>query len=391
METKSFLTDRISAVGASQTMAITSKAKAMKKEGLDVASFGAGEPDFDTPDFIKQAAKDALDKGLTKYAPVAGTPDLREAICDKLKKDNGLEYKPENIVVSCGAKHSLYNSVMVLCQEGDEVIIPAPYWVTYPEQAKLASAKPVIVDTTEETEFKMTPEMLEKAVTSRTKVLMLNSPSNPTGSVYTKEELQAIAEVALKHQLYILSDEIYEKLIYGGMKHYSIASYKPAVKELTVTVNGFSKSFSMTGWRLGYLAAEKEIASAVSRLQGHSTSGPVTFAMYAAVAALKADESAVNAMRIEFEKRRDYMVERLNSIKGITCGKPDGAFYCFPNISGLGLDSMTVSSRLLDEKMVAVIPGKAFGADDNIRMSYACSMANIEKGLDRIEEFANAL
>ncbi len=391
MDVKSFLSDRINAVGASQTMAITSKAKAMKREGQDVVSFGAGEPDFDTPDFIKKAAKDALDKGLTKYAPVAGTPDLRQAICDKLKKDNDLDYAPENIVVSCGAKHSLYNTVNVLCQEGDEVIVPAPYWVTYPELAKLASATPTFIHTTEETGFKITPGMLEGAVSDRTKALLLNSPSNPTGSVYTKEELQAIAQVALKHSFFIISDEIYEKLIYDGMEHYSIASSGPEIKKLTVTVNGFSKCFAMTGWRLGYLAAEKEIVSAVSRLQSHSTSGPVTFAMHAAIAALKSDGSDVREMRAEFEKRRDFMVERLNSIKGITCDKPGGAFYCFPNISALGLDSMTIASRLLDEKMVAVIPGKAFGADENIRLSYACSMENIEKGLDRIEQFAGAL
>jgi aspartate aminotransferase len=280
---------------------------------------------------------------------------------------------------------------MVLCQEGDEVIIPAPYWVTYPELAKLASATPVYIHTTEETDFKITPGMLEGAAGKKTKALILNSPSNPTGSVYTKEELEGLAEVALKYNFFIISDEIYEKLIYDGASHYSIASYKPEVKDLTVTVNGFSKCFSMTGWRLGYLAADKEIASAVGRLQSHSTSGPVTFAMYAAIEALKADDSAVREMKAAFEKRRNYMVERLNSIKGIACGKPGGAFYCFPNTSGLGLDSMTLATRLLDEKMVAVIPGKAFGADGNMRLSYACSMENIEKGLDRIEEFAGSL
>lgn len=391
MDLKSYLTNRINSVGASTTLAIEAKAKTMKAQGLDVVSFGAGEPDFDTPDFIKKAAKDALDKGQTKYAPVAGNPDLREAICQKLKKDNGLEYKPENVVVSFGAKHSLYNVTMVLCQEGDEVIVPGPYWVSYPEFVRLASAKPVFVCATEETGFKITPEMLEKAVTEKTKALYINSPSNPTGAVYTKKELQAIAEIALKHKFFVISDEIYEKLIYGNVEHYSIATFSPEMKQLTVTINGFSKSHAMTGWRLGYLAAEKEIASAVSNLQSHSTSGPVTFAMVGATAGLKADESFIQMMKAEFQKRRDYMAKRLNSIKGITCPTPDGAFYCFPNISQLGLDSMKFSTKLLDEKMVAVIPGGAFGADGNIRLSYACSMQNIEKGLDRIEEFVKAL
>jgi aspartate aminotransferase len=379
---------------------MTAKANAMKAEGIDVVSFGAGEPDFDTPQNVKDAAVAALEAGLTKYTPTAGTVELRKAICEKLKKDNNLEYTPEQIIVSDGAKHSLFNAMMAICNPGDEVIVPVPYWVTYSEQVGLAQGVPVFVETNENTGFKMTADMLRAAVTSKTKILMLNSPSNPTGAVYSRAELEEIAQIAVEKGFYIIADEIYEKIVYDGNEVVSIASFNDDIKKLTVTINGLSKSHSMTGWRLGYAAAELDIIKAMSRIQDHSTSGAVTFVQKASVEALSGPQEFVEMMRQEFDKRRKVIVDGLNAIPGIVCPNPGGAFYVFPNVSGLygksykgkvinGSDAF--AEYLLAEALVSVIPGSGFGADKNVRLSYATSMANIKKGLDRIAEAVSKL
>jgi aspartate aminotransferase len=386
----------------SVTLAISSMAKKMRSEGIDVVGFGAGEPDFDTPDNIKQAAHDALDAGFTKYTPATGIDELKEAIVKKLADENGLEYAKENIIVSCGGKHSLYNLMMVLFEEGDEVIIPAPYWVSYPPQVELAGAKPVIVDTEEADNFLLTPEQLEKAITPATRGLIMNSPSNPTGGAYTKEDLEGLAEVLRKHpNVAVISDDIYERLIYDDMKFYNLAMVAPDLKDRVIIVNGCSKTYSMTGWRIGYLAAAKEIAGANARLQSQSTSNPTSFAQKGAVEAIAGPQDAVAKMVVEFDKRRLYMHERLNSFPGVKCFKPQGAFYTFPNVSALfgkksanGLEIKTasdVAKYLLEDYQVALVPGEGFGAPDNIRLSYALSMADIEKGLDRIEKAFKAL
>ncbi|MCK4436357.1 pyridoxal phosphate-dependent aminotransferase, partial [bacterium] len=385
------LSKRASLISPSATLAITAKAKAMKAEGIDVLGFAAGEPDFDTPEHIKEEAKRAMDEGFTKYTPASGIQPLKEAICKKFKDDNGLDYKPSRIIVSCGAKHSLYNAIQVICEEGNEVILPSPYWVSYPEQIKLSGASPVIVETEEENGFKLTAELFSKSITKRTKLLILNSPGNPTGAVYSREELEATARVAVEKGVYVISDEIYEKIIYDGAKHWSIAGLNPEIKELTIVINGVSKSYSMTGWRIGYAAARKEIIEAMSRLQSHSTSNPDSIAQRAALRAISAGQEAVKEMVAEFKKRRDYMVERLNSIKGFSCLKPQGAFYVFPNVSAvLGKsfnghrisDSSSLTELLLTKAKVAVVPGSAFGRDGYLRLSYATSMENIIKGLD---------
>ena len=387
-------------VSPSPTLAITAKAKQMKAEGIDVISFGAGEPDFDTPENIKAAACQALSSGFTKYTPTAGTPDLRQAICDKLKLDNDLSYKPSQIIVSNGAKHSLYNAVMTLCNPGDEVIIPAPYWVTYPEQVKLAEGIPVFVYADESTGFKMTPQMLLSAVTDKTKILMLNSPSNPTGAVYSRAELLAIAEIAVEKNLYVISDEIYEKMVYDGGRHVSIASLGEEIKKRTVVINGLSKSHSMTGWRIGYAAAEPQISAAMIRIQDHSASNPVSFSQKGAVEALAGPQESVKMMVEEFNKRRKVIVAGLSAIPGMVCPEPGGAFYVFPNVSALFgkiagdtviKDADTLAAYLLDDARVAVVPGAGFGAPNNIRLSYATSMENIEKGVARIAEAVGKL
>ena len=385
------LAQRATTLTPSLTLAIDAKAKKLKAEGVDVCGFGAGEPDFDTPQHIKDAAAKALADGFTKYTPSSGTPELRAAVAEKLTADNGLDYKPAQIIINCGAKHSCYNAVIATCQAGDEVIIPAPYWLSYPEMVKLADAKPVIVETQEANGFKITPEQFRDAMTPATKLIILNSPGNPTGSVYTGEELQALAEVALEEDILILSDEIYEKITYEHMPHVSVAFLGREIYDLTITVNGFSKAYSMTGWRLGYVAAPEPIAAAIDSIQSHSTSNPTSFAQKGALAGLKGDQSFIAEMVKAFAQRREYMYDRLSKIPGVSCVKPMGAFYMLPNIASFGLNSSGFCAKLLDEQKVAAVPGIAFGSDAHIRLSYACSMDNITKGLDRIEAFCKSL
>jgi aspartate aminotransferase len=385
------LAQRATTLTPSLTLAIDAKAKKLKAEGVDVCGFGAGEPDFDTPQFIKDAAAQALAAGFTKYTPSSGIPELRDAIAGKLKNENGLDYKRSQIIVNCGAKHSCYNVILATCQAGDEVIIPAPYWLSYPEMAKLADASPVIVETTEASGFKISPEQFRDAMTPATKLIILNSPGNPTGSVYSREELQALAEVALEEDILMLSDEIYEKITYDGVQPVSLASLGKEVYDLTITVNGFSKAYAMTGWRLGYVAAPDPIAAAIDSIQSHSTSNPTSFAQKGALAGLKGDQSFIGEMVKAFAERRAYMYDRLTKIPGVTCVKPMGAFYMLPNISSFGLNSTDFASKLLDDQKVALVPGIAFGSDAHVRLSYACSMENIQKGLDRIEAFCASL
>ena len=385
------ISTRAAQLTPSLTLSIDSKAKAMKSEGIDICGFGAGEPDFDTPDHIKAAAIAALEAGFTKYTPSSGLPELRQAIADKFAADNGLEYRPSQIIVSNGAKHSCYNAILATCERGDEVIIPSPYWVSYPDMVRLAGAEPVIVQTSERNDWKMTAEEFENAMTPRTKMVIMNSPGNPTGSVYTREELEAIVEVAAEEDIYILSDEIYEKLVYDDAKHVSIASLSKQAYDLTITVNGFSKSYAMTGWRLGYMGAPEEIAKAVDSIQSHSTSNPCSFAQKGAIAALKGDQQPLSDMHDEFDMRRNYMYDRISKIPNITAVKPQGAFYVLVNISQLGLSSQNFSDRLLSKANVAVIPGVAFGDDRTIRLSYATSIDVIKKGLDRFQDFCRTL
>jgi aspartate aminotransferase len=375
----------------SLTLSIDSKAKAMKAEGIDVCGFGAGEPDFDTPDHIKAAAIAALEAGFTKYTPSGGLPELRQAIAEKLEADNQLKYRPSQIVVSSGAKHSCYNAILATCQAGDEVLIPSPYWVSYPDMVRLAGAEPVIVQTTERNGWKMRASDFENAMTPRTKMLILNSPGNPSGSVYTREELEGIVEVAAEEDIYILSDEIYEKLVYDEVKHVSIASLSQEAYDLTITINGFSKAYAMTGWRLGYMAASEAVAKAVDNIQSHSTSHPCSFAQKGAVAALKGDQQPLADMRDEFSMRRNYMYDRITKIPNITAVKPEGAFYVLVNISQLGLSSQNFADRLLSKANVAVVPGIAFGDDRTVRLSYATSIDIIKKGLDRFQDFCRTL
>jgi aspartate aminotransferase len=385
------ISERASQLTPSLTLSIDSKAKAMKAEGIDVCGFGAGEPDFDTPEHIKRAAIEALEAGFTKYTPNAGIPELRQAIADKLAADNGLNYRAGQVVVSNGAKHACYNAILATCQPGDEVIIPAPYWVSYPDMVRLVGAEPVIVPTTERNAWKMRPEDFENAMTPRTKMLIMNSPGNPTGSVYTREELEAIVNVAAEEDIYVLSDEIYEKLVYDDAKHVSIASLSKEVYDLTITINGFSKSYAMTGWRLGYLAAPDAVARAVDSIQSHTSSNPSSFSQYGALAALKGDQQPLADMREEFDMRRNYMFDRISKISNITAVKPQGAFYILVNISQLGLTSQNFADRLLSKANVAVVPGAAFGDDRTVRFSYATSLDVIKKGLDRFQDFCRTL
>ncbi len=385
------ISSRAAQLTPSLTLSIDSKAKAMKAEGIDVCGFGAGEPDFDTPEHIKAAAIEALQAGFTKYTPSSGIPELRQAIADKLAADNGLEYRASQVVVSNGAKHSCYNAILATCQPGDEVIIPSPYWVSYPDMVRLVGADPVIVQTTERNAWKLRPEDFENAMTPRTKMLILNSPGNPTGSVYTRDELAALVEVAAEEDILILSDEIYEKLVYDGAEHLSIASISKEAYDLTITVNGFSKAYAMTGWRLGYLAAPEAVAKAVDSIQSHSTSNPCSFAQRGALAALKGDQQPLADMREEFDMRRNYMFDRISKIPNISAVKPQGAFYILVNISQLGLTSQNFADRLLSKASVAVVPGAAFGDDRTIRLSYATSIDVIKKGLDRFQDFCRTL
>ncbi|HZE57407.1 MAG TPA: pyridoxal phosphate-dependent aminotransferase [Chthoniobacterales bacterium] len=382
---------RAAQLSPSLTLSIDSKAKAMKAEGIDVCGFGAGEPDFDTPEHIKQAAIAALEAGFTKYTPSAGLPELRQAIAEKLEADNQLSYRASQVVVSSGAKHSCYNAILATCQPGDEVLIPSPYWVSYPDMVRLAGAEPVIVQTTERNGWKMRASDFENAMTPRTKMLILNTPGNPSGSVYTREELGGIVEVAAEEDIYILSDEIYEKLVYDDHKHVSVASLSKEAYDLTITVNGFSKAYAMTGWRLGYMAAPEAVAKAVDNIQSHSTSNPCSFAQKGAVAALKGDQQGLADMRDEFAMRRDYMFDRITKIPNITAVKPQGAFYILVNISQLGLSSQNFADRLLSKANVAVVPGAAFGDDRTVRLSYATSIDIIKKGLDRFQDFCRTL
>jgi aspartate aminotransferase len=381
------LASRVGQVPPSLTLAISAKAKALKADGIDVCSFSAGEPDFDTPEHIKAAAKAALDAGKTKYGPAAGEPKLREAIARKLREENGLCYNAENIIVTNGGKHSLFNLMLALIEEGDEVIIPAPYWLSYPEMVKLAGGTPVIVRTDAATGYKITPEQLRSSITPKTKLFVLNSPSNPTGMVYTPEEIKALAKVVVETDILVVSDEIYERILYDGAEHLSIGAVGAEIFDRTIISNGFAKAYSMTGWRLGYLAGPVELIKATTTIQSHSTSNVCTFAQYGAIAALEGSQDCVQEMRQAFAARRQVMLERLNAIPGLFCAKPDGAFYMFPDISKTGLKSMEFCDALLESQQVAVIPGIAFGADECIRLSYATDMASIEKGMDRLEKF----
>ena len=382
------LTNRVRAINPSVTLSVTAKAKAMKAKGINVISFGAGEPDFDTPSYIKEAAKAAIDKGKTKYTPSIGTVELRKAICDELKRNSLLDYTPDEIIVSNGAKHSLYNIFQAICEEADEVIIPSPFWVSYPEMVSLSGARPVMVKFSQKDSFKATARAIKDAINKKTKAIVLNSPNNPTGAVYDKDILEKIAEIAIKNNITVISDEIYKMLIYDGKKHVSIASFGDKIKKLTIVVDGVSKTYSMTGWRIGYLASEmEELIKAINNLQDHSTSNPSSISQEAALCALKSDDGSVDKMRAEFEKRRNYMVDKINSIKGLSCVKPEGAFYCFCDISKTKVKSLEFVEKLLQEAKVAVIPGEAFGWPTHIRLSYALSMEDIIEGLDRIEKF----
>lgn len=393
------ISERIKKVSPSITLSIDAKAKQMKKEGIDIVGFGAGEPDFNTPENIKEAGIKAIRDNMTKYTPSSGIPELKTAIAEKFIKENKLEYKPSDIIVSCGAKHSLFNIFMVILNPGDEVIIFSPYWVSYEEQVKIADGIPVFVKLNEKNKYEIDFDLLNKKITKKTKAIIINSPSNPTGAVLSEESLKKLAEIALKNNLLIISDEIYEKLIYNGKKHISIASFSKEIKKITIIVNGVSKSYAMTGWRIGYIASDnKEIISAIDNLQSHSTSNPTTIAQVAAIEALKTDEKVVNSMVDEFDKRRIYMMKKLDEIKSLRYIEPDGAFYMFPSFKDLIgktiynkkiTGSLDIADLLLNEAKVAVVPGIAFGADDCFRLSYATSIENINKGLERIAKILN--
>ena len=390
------LSAKATQISASPTLAIDSKFKAMKAEGIDVVGFGCGEPDFDTPENIKNAAIAAINEGQTKYTPASGTLALKKAICEKLKKDNGLDYGTDCIVVSNGAKHSLINTFNAILNPGDEVIVPAPYWVSYTEMVKMADGVPVIIETREEDGFKFTAQQLKDAITPKTKALILNSPSNPTGMVYNEDELRAIAEVAVEKDIFVVSDEIYEKLIYDGKKHVSIASFNDEIKKRTIIINGVSKSYAMTGWRIGFTAAIPEITKVMANMQSHAASNPSSISQAAALEAYVGPQETVEEMRKVFEERRDYMVDRINSIDGVSCIMPERAFYVMMNIKelfGREFCGKVVNSSdefcevLLEKSLVALVPGSGFGAEGFVRWSYATSMENIVKGLDRLEEF----
>lgn len=391
------LSEKYSSIGASPTLAIDSKFKQMKADGIDVVGFGAGEPDFDTPEHIKNSAIEAIHKGVTKYTPASGTPALKAAICEKFKKENGLSYEPNQIVVSNGAKHSLVNIFGAILNPGDEVLIPAPFWVSYPEMVKLADGVPRYIMTNEENEFKFTPAELENAITDKTKALILNSPSNPTGMVYSADELREIAKICVKHNIFVVSDEIYEHLIYEG-ERVSVASFGEDIKNLTIVVNGLSKTYAMTGWRIGYTASTPEIAKLMSNVQSHATSNPNSIAQYAAITALRGGLDFVDDMKKQYKERRNYMVDRINSMEGVSCRMPHGAFYVMMSIKpllgkticGCKIESASdFADALLSRAKVALVPGEGFMAPGYLRWSYATSMENIKKGLDRLEKFLN--
>ncbi|MEI5907225.1 pyridoxal phosphate-dependent aminotransferase [Bacillus spongiae] len=388
------LADRVSALTPSTTLAITAKAKEMKAQGIDVIGLGAGEPDFNTPEHIIQAAYQSMTEGQTKYTPSSGLNELKMAIVAKLKKDQELEYQPANVIVTSGAKHALYTLFQVLLNEGDEVIVPTPYWVSYPEQVKLAGGVPVSVEGKEENSFKVTPEQLRKAISEKTKALIINSPSNPTGMIYTSEELQALGEVCLEHNILIVSDEIYEKLVYNGATHTSIAQLSNELKEQTIIINGVSKSHSMTGWRIGYAVGNEKLIKAMTNLASHSTSNPTTPSQFGSIAAYNGTQEPVEIMRQSFEHRLLNIFSKLTSIPGVTCEKPQGAFYLFPNVKEaatltgfVNVDDFT--KALLVEAKVAVIPGSGFGSEDNIRLSYATSLDLLEEAIRRMDAFVH--
>jgi aspartate aminotransferase len=394
------LSERAKKIKPSPTLAMDAKAKAMKAQGIDVINFGVGEPDFDTPEHIKEAAVKALRDGFTKYTPVGGIDELKDAIVEKLKKDNNLEYTKEEILVSCGAKHSLYNIAQAIYGPGDEVIIPSPYWVSYPDQVLLNDAIPVFVKTYEEDDFMLRPDVFESKITKNTKAIILNSPSNPTGLTYDRKTLTVIADIAVRHGIHIISDEIYEKLTYDGVEHVSIASLREDVKKLTIVVNGLSKSHAMTGWRIGYAAGPKDIIKAMTNIQSQSTSNPTSIAQKAAVAALTGPQDFISVMHAEFDRRRKFLVDGLNAIDGVKCIKPTGAFYAFPNVSALYgrtvggqriNNSLDIAIYLLEDAKIALVHGDAFGDDNYIRISYATSMENIKKGLERIRKAQSRL
>ena len=390
------ISKRAQAVAASATIAVTARAKQLKAQGVDVVGFGAGEPDFDTPDYIKEAAISAIKAGKTKYTAAGGIVELRTAIAEKLRRENGLNYTPEQVIVNIGAKHSVYEAMQAVLDPGDEVILTAPYWVTYPEAIKLAGATAKIIQTDRANDYKITAEQLKGAITEKTAMLLTNSPNNPGGFTYTPEELRSLAKVLEGTKLMVLSDEIYEKLIYGETKFVSFASLSDDAYNRTLTVNGLSKAFSMTGWRMGYTAGPLEAIKAMGRLQGHMTSNAVTFGQYAAIAALNDTSDTVEKMRVEFERRGKYMAQRLNDIEGVFCTEPTGAFYCFPDVSshyGRTINgaeiggSMDFAKALLEQANVALVPGLPFGCDENVRLSFACSLEQITKGLDRLEKW----
>ena len=389
------ISKKASAVSPSPTLAIDSKFKQMKQQGIPVVGFGAGEPDFNTPENIKRAAVDAINNNITKYTPASGTQELKAAVCSKLKRDTGLEYTPANIVISNGGKHSLTNTFMCICDPGDEVILPAPYWVSYPEMIKMADAVPVIIEGSEENNFKFTSDQLRAAITPKTRAIVLNTPSNPTGMVYTKEELSEIAEIAVANNIYVVFDEIYEKLIYEG-HHTNIATLGDDIRDLTIIVNGLAKTYAMTGWRIGYVAANKKLAKAMGNIQSHATSNPNSIAQYAAVEALNGEQSFIDDMKKTYTERRDYMVERINGIDGLSCRMPHGAFYVFMNVKevlnkehyGRMINTAhELCEDILDRALVALVPSEGFGVDGYVRLSYATSMDTIKTGLDRIEKY----
>ncbi len=397
---KNRVASRMSAIAPSLTLAISAKAKAMKAAGEAVVSFGVGEPDFNTPEHIINAAKTALDNGQTKYTPSSGLLNLRKAIAEKFKKDNGLDYEPSQIVVSNGAKHSIFNACYATLEEGDEVIIPAPYWLTYPEVVKVCGATPVYIECKKENKFKFSAEDLKKAITPKTKMLIFNSPSNPTGAVYNEEEVRAIAKVCEEAEIFVLADEIYEKLCYNGVKAFSIAACSEKMKDLTITVNGVSKTYAMTGWRVGYLAAPKDVAKAIDSFQSHATSNACSISQYATIEALNSPAEEVESMRKVFDARRARLLELIKDIDGVSAVEPDGAFYVMMVVDGLYgkkygekvlSDSVSFADILLDEEKVATVPGISFGAPDCVRLSYALSDQDIEEGLKRIARFVAAL
>lgn len=389
------ISEKAKAISPSPTLAIDSKFKQMKKQGIPVVGFGAGEPDFNTPENVKEAGIQAIRDNFTRYTPASGTLELKQAICDKVKQDTGLDYTTANVIISNGGKHALTNTFMAILNPGDEVIIPAPYWVSYPEMVKMADGVPVSIETQEENNFKFTMDQLEAALTEKTRALVLNTPSNPTGMIYTREELQKIADFAVEHEIYVVFDEIYEKLVYEG-EHVNIATLGDEIRRLTIIVNGMAKTYAMTGWRIGYAVAEAPIVKAMSNMQSHATSNPNSIAQCASVEALKGDQSIIDQMKAEYIKRRNYMVERINSIEGLSCREPHGAFYIFMNVKDvLGKEhygrmihtAHELCEDILDRALVAMVPSEGFGVEGYVRLSYATSMEVITTGLDRIEEY----